>query len=73
MPIGTAEQHTSLAHPWQRRKLVHGGDQEGRKPLIERLVHRHDGKRSVAGEVALEVGADDAQFTRLVVVREERE
>ena len=73
VPVGAAEEAAGLADPGEGGELVDGGDQESREPAVDRLVDGDDRQRAVAGEVALEVGADDAQLAGLVVVGQERE
>ena len=73
IPVGAPEQRAGITHPWQRGELVHGGDQERGQAPVKRLVHGDDGEWLVAGELALPVGARDAQIGRLLRVRQQRE
>ena len=71
--VGPAQERAGLPHPRQRGELVHRRDEERRQPPVDRLVHADDRQRAVSAELALEVRADDAQLTRAIGVRQERE
>ena len=71
--VGPAEQGARLPHPRQRGELVDGRDEERGEPAVERLVHPDDRQGTVATEVALPVGADDAQLVRMIGVRQQVE
>ena len=71
--LGAAEQLAGLRHPGERGELVHRRDQEGGQAAVDGLVHGQDRERPVAAEVAFEVGADDTQLRRPLVVRQQGE
>ena len=71
--ISPAEEGARLPHPRQRGELVDGRDEERGQPPVEGLVHPDDRQGTVAAEVALPVGADDAQLVRMIGVRQQVE
>src|SRR5262245_4390807 len=60
-PIHMTEECAGLAHPWQTRKLVNGGNQESGQASIDRLVDGEDRQRTITREVAGCIGAADLQ------------
>ena len=73
IPVGTSEQSARRPSPRKRGELVDCGNEERRKPPVDRLIDRHDGQGAVPREVAFGVQADDAQSLRRIVIRQQRE
>ena len=66
--VGTAQQRPAGSNPGQRRKLIHGGDQEGGQATVDHFIHRDDRQWAVAAEVARKIATNDAELAGCIGV-----